>query len=257
MQKTSRPFMSTVDVNPFSLSDSQIYVSRDLSLLEFQRRVLDQAQDEKTPLLERVKFMAIFGSNMDEFFMLRVSSLYWQIASNGKNGSVQNLSSEMAEIRRLARELHATAQQCLHQEIIPKLEKAGIRFLAYSSLTKHQKERVYNYFKKTIYPLLIPLPLSYGHSFPHISNLYLNLAVVLQDRKGSVKLMRLQVPDTLPRLFPVKRSSSKARKNGKASYSYSFIWLEQIITANLEDVFPDAKILAVHPFRIIRDAALR
>ncbi len=254
---SSRGSMSITEVKSPLLSVPSHYTYRDLSLLEFQRRVLDQAQDEKTPLLERVKFMAIFGSNMDEFFMLRVSSLYWQIASNGKNGSVQNLSSEMAEIRRLARELHATAQQCLHQEIIPKLEKAGIRFLAYSSLTKHQKERVYNYFKKTIYPLLIPLPLSYGHSFPHISNLYLNLAVVLQDRKGSVKLMRLQVPDTLPRLFPVKRSSSKARKNGKASYSYSFIWLEQIIIDNLEDVFPDVKILAVHPFRIIRDAALR
>lgn len=249
--------MSITEVKSPLLSDPSLYIYRDLSLLEFQRRVLNLAQDEKTPLLERVKFLAIFGSNMDEFFMLRVSSLYWQIASNGKNGSSQGLSSELMAVRALARELYATAQQCLHQELVPKLEKSGIRLLDYSNLTKHQRERVYNYFKKTIYPLLIPLPLSYGHAFPHISNLYLNLAVVLQERKGNVKLMRLQVPETLPRLFPVKRASSKTRKNGKSVDNYSFLWLEQIIIANLEDVFPDAKILAVHPFRIIRDAALR
>ncbi|HEX9332055.1 MAG TPA: hypothetical protein VF896_09220, partial [Anaerolineales bacterium] len=249
--------MSITEVKSPLLSDPSLYIYRDLSLLEFQRRVLDQAQDEKTPLLERVKFLAIFGSNMDELFMLRVSSLYWRIASNGKDRSSQVLSSELMAVRALARELYATAQQCLHQELAPKLEKSGIRLLDYSNLTKHQRERVYNYFKKTIYPLLIPLPLGYGHAFPHISNLYLNLAVVLQEHKGSVKLMRLQVPDTLPRLFPVKRSSSKARKNGRSVDNYSFLWLEQIIIANLEDVFPDAKILAVHPFRIIRDAALR
>ncbi len=254
---SSRGSMSITEVKSPLLSDPSLYIYRDLSLLEFQRRVLDQAQDEKTPLLERVKFLAIFGSNMDELFMLRVSSLYWRIASNGKDRSSQVLSSELMAVRALARELYATAQQCLHQELAPKLEKSGIRLLDYSNLTKHQRERVYNYFKKTIYPLLIPLPLGYGHAFPHISNLYLNLAVVLQEHKGSVKLMRLQVPDTLPRLFPVKRSSSKARKNGRSVDNYSFLWLEQIIIANLEDVFPDAKILAVHPFRIIRDAALR
>jgi polyphosphate kinase len=129
--------------------------------------------------------------------------------------------------------------------------------LDYSRLNKNQKDRVYNYFKKTVYPLLIPLPLSYGHSFPHISNLYLNLAVVLQEKKGAIKLMRLQVPDKLPRLFPVKRSSGKSSNSGKSSDNYSFLWLEQIIIDYLDEVFPDEKVLAVHPFRIIRDAALK
>jgi polyphosphate kinase len=249
--------MSIAEVKTPLVSNSSLYIYRDLSLLEFQRRVLDQALDEKTPLLERFKFVAIFGSNMDEFFMLRVSNLHREIAANGQNGSSRSLISDLDSIRTVARELYATALQCLHQDLIPQLEKSGIRFLNYSRLTKHQKDRVYNYFKKTIYPLLVPLPLSYGHAFPHISNLYLNLAVVLQDRKGAIKLMRLQVPDTLPRLFPVKRASSKGRKNGKTSYNYSFIWLEQIIIDNLEEIFPETKILAVHPFRIIRDAALR
>jgi len=258
MQKISSPFMSTVDVNPFSLSDSQIYASRDLSLLEFQRRVLDQAQDEKTPLLERVKFMAIFGSNMDEFFMLRVPGIHRRISARDMETSFTGLdaSKELTAVRKLARELYATALQCLQKEILPKLEKSGIHFLDYSKLSKHQKERVYDYFKKTISPLLIPLPLGSGHPFPHVSNLYLNLALVLRDPKGNVRQMRLQIPDTLPRLFLVKQSSGKAHKGGKVAQHYYFIWLEQIIIANLTKVFPDSKVVAVHPFRIIRDAAV-
>src|SRR5215216_64991 len=104
MDKISSPFMSTLEVSPISLSDSAFYVSRDLSLLEFQRRVLEQAQDEKTPLLERVKFMAIFGSNMDEFFMLRISGLHRRILS----GSLETTdpAHELAAVRKLARELY-------------------------------------------------------------------------------------------------------------------------------------------------------
>jgi polyphosphate kinase len=247
--------MASVDVKPQVITGFPSFIPRDLSLLEFQRRVLEQARDEKTPLLERVKFLAIFGSNMDEFFMLRVSDLHRRIATNGRNGSHQKLIDELAEVRATARELYAMAFQCLHQDLMPQLEKSGIRILATSGLNKHQKERVYNYFNKTILPLLIPLPLGYGHAFPHISNLYLNLAVLLKERKGNIRLMRLQVPDTLPRLFPIKRSSGKSSKNGKSSDNYSFIWLEQILIDHLHEIFPDAKILAVHPFRIIRDAA--
>lgn len=247
--------MATVDFKPQTSIDHFHDIPRDLSLLEFQRRVLEQARDEKTPLLERVKFLAIFGSNMDEFFMLRVSDLHRRIASDGRNGSHQKLSDELAEVRSTARELYAAALQCLHQDLMPKLEKAGIRILDTAGLNKHQKERVYNYFKKTILPLLVPLPLSYGHAFPHISNLYLNLAVTLQERRGNIRLMRLQVPDTLPRLFTVKRSSGKSRKSSTSSDHYSFIWLEQIIIDHLDEIFPESKVLAVHPFRIIRDAA--
>ena len=250
--------MSTLEVNPVLLSDSPFYVNRDLSLLEFQRRVLEQAQDENNPLLERVKFLAIFGSNMDEFFMLRISGIHQGLSSrNGETPSTSlNPSNELTAIRKRAKELYATALQCLQTSILPQLDKSDIHFLAYSKLSKHQKERVYDYFKKTILPLLIPLPLSSGHPFPHVSNLYLNLAVVLRDQKGDLKSMRVQIPDTLPRLFLVKRSSGKARKNGKAPYRYYFIWLEQIIIANLDKLFPDQKVVAVHPFRIIRDAAV-
>src|SRR5574338_1180872 len=158
-----------------SLSSPALYIARDISLLEFQRRVLEQARDKKTPLLERVKFLAIFGSNMDEFFMLRISALQRRLAAEG-NGSAHNLKDELAAIHALAQELYTTALACLHDEVMPRLEKSGIHLLDYSQLTKHQKERVNKYFKKTILPLLIPLPLGQGHAFPHVSNLYLNLA---------------------------------------------------------------------------------
>jgi polyphosphate kinase len=239
---------------------TDLYVYRDISLLEFQRRVLELARDKKTPLLERVKFLAILGSNMDEFFMLRMSGIHRRRAlqDGSSSDSMEGGRNELAAVRSIARDLYSIALTTLHQEILPKLKKEGIHLLEYPRLTKHQKQRVYKYFKNTIFPLLIPLPLGYGHSFPHVSNLYLNLAVVLQDRKDKdkVRLMRLQVPESLPRLFPVKRSSGRS-KSGNSSSNDSFIWLEQIIIANLEDVFPDAKILGVHPFRIIRDAAIR
>lgn len=130
--------------------------------------------------------------------MLRLSNLHRQVTANGHNGTGQSLSNRLIAVRTLAKEVYAAVLQCLHSEIVPKLEKSGIHLLDYSRLTKHQKEWVYNYFKKTIHPLLIHLPLGHGHAFPHISNLYLNLAVVLKDRKENIRLMRLQVPDTLP-----------------------------------------------------------
>src|SRR5690242_19074195 len=203
MQKVSNPLVSTVEAKPDSVSHPPLYISRDLSLLEFQRRVLDQAQDEKNPLLERVKFLAIFGSNMDEFFMLRISGLHKRLPEDPSEApfAVLDSSAELSAVRTLAGELYTSALRCLHKKVLPHLEKNGIHFMEYSKLSKHQKERVHDYFKKTISPLLIPLPLSYGHPFPHVSNLYLNPAVILRDPKGETRWMRLQIPDTLPRLF--------------------------------------------------------
>ena len=256
VQKFSNPAVPALDVTVLPASDALRIVNRDLSLLEFQRRVLEQSQDRKTPLLERVKFLAIFGSNMDEFFMLRVPNIHKRMAASRLESPSADIPDELTPVRDLACELYTSAVQNLHDEMLPQLEKAGIHLMQSSRLPKHQKARVYDYFRKTVLPLLVPLPLSYGHPFPHISNLYLNLAVVLREHKGNIKLMRLQVPDTLPRLFPIKRSSGKARKDSKSMQSYSFMWLEEIIIANLEEIFPDAKVLAVHPFRIIRDATL-
>ncbi len=247
--------MKTLEANTISFAEPSLYLNRRLSLLEFQRRVLDQARDVRNPLLERIKFLAILGSNMDEFFMLRLPDIRKRAQSDGGEGLPP--TEELAAARKMASELYTLASRCLNRDILPRLNKAGVHILDYADLSKQQKERAREYFEKTIYPLLIPLPLSHVHPFPHISNLYLNLAIVLRDRKGQEKLMRLQVPETLPRLFPLKRSSGATRKDGTIPHHHYFLWLEQIIAANLADVFPGMKVVAVHPFRIIRDASLQ
>src|SRR5215208_3136688 len=136
MSKASGSFMSTLKVNPALLFDSPFYVSRDLSLLEFQRRVLELAKDETIPLLERVKFLAIFGSNMDEFFMLRISGIHRRILPRDIDAPPLELnqSQELAAVRKQARELYTDALQCLHKEMLPELDQAGIHFLNYAKL---------------------------------------------------------------------------------------------------------------------------
>jgi len=239
-----------------NLASPSLYLNRELSLLEFQRRVLEEAFDEHNPLLERVKFLAIFGSNMDEFFMVRVSGIQKQVEAHIPDVSVDGLTPPevLASIRKLSTELYQEALKCLHGKILPRLEKAGIHIQNYAKLSKPQKERIDDYFKEVIYPVLTPLALDPGHPFPHISNLSLNFAIVIRDHKGREKFARLKIPDTLPRLLPIKRSSGSVRKDGTIPHHHYFVWLEQVIAANLATLFPGMEILAVYPFRIIRDA---
>jgi len=239
-----------------NLSAPSLYINRELSLLEFQRRVLEEARDEKNPLLERLKFLAIFGSNMDEFFMVRVSGIRKQIESKVTKLSEDGLTprEELAVIRKTVEGLYKEAQQSFQRKIMPSLDKEGIHVLEYQKLSKAQKERADAYFKEVIYPILTPLALDPGHPFPHISNLSLNLAIVIRDKKGNEKFARLKVPDTLPRLIPIKKSSGGVRKDGTIPFHHYFVWLEQVIAANLGDLFPGLEVVAAHPFRIIRDA---
>lgn len=238
------------------LSSPSLYINRELSLLEFQRRVLEEARDENNPLLERLKFLAIFGSNMDEFFMVRVSGIRKQIEAGVTDVSSDGMTprDELAAIRKLAQELFHDAQQCFQRKLLPKLEKSGIHILEYHKLTKSQRERADTYFKDVIYPVLTPLALDPGHPFPHISNLSLNLAIVIRDKKGNEKFARLKVPGTLPRLIPIKRSSGGVRKDGTIPHHHYFVWLEQVVAANLQELFPGLEVVAAHPFRVVRDA---
>ncbi len=238
------------------LSDLSLYFNRELSLLEFQRRVLEEAQDENNPLLERVKFLSIFGSNMDEFFMVRVSGIRKLVEAHIAEVLPDGLTprEQLAAIRKLTLELYEVAHHCLDRKLLPQLDKAGIHLLDYPQLTKTQKEKVDTYFREVVHPVLTPLALDPGHPFPHISNLSLNLAIVIRDPKGTEKFARLKVPDTLARLVPVKRSSGATRKDGTIPVHHYFVWLEQVITANIGLLFPGMEIVAVHPFRIIRDA---
>jgi polyphosphate kinase len=233
-----------------------LFINRELSLLEFQRRVLDEALDERNPLLERLKFLAIFGSNMDEFFMVRVSGIRKQVEARIMEVFPDGLTPPevLSAARKVSFELYRNALYFFNKKLVPKLDKVGIHLLDYSKLSKAQVEKANDYFNKVIYPILTPLALDPGHPFPHISNLSLNLAIVVRDKKGHEKFARLKVPDTLPRLVPIKRSSGSARKDGTIPHHHYFVWLEQVIAANLAYLFPGLEVVAAYPFRIIRDA---
>jgi polyphosphate kinase len=238
------------------LSNPSHYVNRELSLLEFQRRVLEEAQDENNPLLERVKFLSIFGSNMDEFFMVRVSGIRKQIEARITEVSPDGLTprEQLAAIRKLATKLYKEAQQCLHRKLSPKLHRAGIHVLNYARLSQAQKEKADAYFAEVVYPVLTPLALDPGHPFPHISNLSLNLAIVIRDPEGNEKFARLKVPNTLPRLVPIKRSFGGDHKDSTNPHHSYFVWLEQVIAANVGLLFPGMQVLETHLFRVVRDA---
>ena len=238
------------------LSSPSLYINRELSLLEFQRRVLEEALDDRNPLLERLKFLAIFGSNMDEFFMVRVSGIRKQVEAHIMEVFPDGLTPPevLAAIRKSSLELYRSALNCLNKKLLPQLDKAGIHLMDYHKLTETQAKKADDYFKDVVYPVLTPLALDPGHPFPHISNLSLNLAIVIRDKKGNEKFARLKVPDTLPRLIPIKRSSGSARKDGTIPHHHYFVWLEQVITANLASLFPGMEVVAAYPFRIIRDA---
>ena len=248
--------VNIVETAAVDFTSPSLYINRELSLLEFQRRVLEEAWDESQPLLERVKFLAIFGSNMDEFFMVRVSGIRKMVEAHIMEVSPDGMTPpvELAALRKLSQELMAEAQRCYQRKLLPKLDKAGIHIIDYQKLNKTQQERVDTYFKEVVYPVLTPLALDPGHPFPHISNLSLNLAIVIRDIKGNEKFARLKVPDTLPRLLPIKRSSGGVRKDGTIPHKHYFVWLEQVIAANLNDLFPGMEVIAAHPFRIVRDA---
>jgi len=239
-----------------NLDDPQLYINRELSLLEFFRRVLEEAQDEKNPLLERVKFLAIVGSNLDEFFMVRVAGLKQQIAAGVVDIPADGLTpaEQLAAIRKASLKLMEDARKCLREQLLPKLRDSGVHILNYDELNDKQKTSVKDYFDEVIFPVLTPLAFDPGRPFPHISNLSLNLAVLIRGKKGAEHFARIKVPGSLPRLVPIKRSSGSTRKDGTVPYNHYFVWLEQVIAAYLDALFPGMKVVEAHPFRVIRDA---
>jgi polyphosphate kinase len=240
----------------FDLQDPKLYLNRELSLLEFQRRVLEEAADVRWPLLERAKFLSIFGSNMDEFFMVRVGGLLMQIQEGVVELSPDGLmpAEHVASIRKVASELLKNGHEMWTRTLQTQLDKAGIHVLDYENLDERQRETAQQYFDEVIFPVLTPLAFDPGHPFPHISNLSLNLAILIRDEKGNERFARLKIPGTLPRLVPLKKSSGATRKDGTVPYHHYFVWMEQVIMANLAALFPGMKILEAHLFRVIRNA---
>lgn len=233
-----------------------LFINRELSMLAFQRRVLEEALDARNPLLERVKFLAIIGSNLDEFFMVRVAGLKKQVDAGVFDAPPDGLTpaEQLAAIRKEALQIMKDARICLKDDLMPSLGKAGIYLLNFSELNDRQQDSVKSYFSEVVFPVLTPLAFDPGHPFPHISNLSLNLAILIRDRKGRDHFARVKVPSTLPRLVPIKRSSGSVRRNGTVPYNHYFVWLEQVIAANLDVLFPGMQVVESHPFRVTRDA---
>jgi len=246
------------EINQIDLSNPRYFINRELSMLEFQRRVLKEAEDETNPLLERVKFLSILGSNLDEFFMVRVSGLVKQVDAGVIDAPPDGLTpaEQLAAIRKISMQLMLEARDVFRGDIQPQLRKTGIIIQEYKELNDRQRALADQYFDEVVFPVLTPLAFDPGHPFPHISNLSLNLAVVICDDHSQELFARVKVPDTLPRLVPLKRSSGGLRKDGTPPRNHYFVWLEQLIAVNLYKLFPGMKICETHPFRVTRDADL-
>ncbi|MFN3345797.1 MAG: polyphosphate kinase 1, partial [Chloroherpetonaceae bacterium] len=246
---TSEVATPIVDSN---FNNPSLYINRELSWVAFNLRVLDEARCESHPLLERLKFIAIFSSNLDEFFMIRVSAVEEQVEAGIQTPSLDGLKplEQLIEIRKRVEAMLHERNDCFYNNILPKLAQAKIYFKACSELSETERTALDQYFENNIFPILTPLALDPGHPFPHVSNLSLSLAVQLKaDGDDEPRFARVKVPDTIPRLIRLDKIGIKPT-NGETV----FVWLEDVIATNIQKLFPEVEIQAVYPFRVIRDA---
>ena len=229
------------------LRDPSLYLNRELSWLEFNRRVLHEALDGRTPLLERLKFFGIFSSNLDEFYQVRVAGLKQQLAAGIVERTADGMTPEdqLRAISGTVRELVRHHRQGLMEEVLPALARHGLTLhQGVEELSRNDQEQLDAYFRANVFPVLTPLAVDPGHPFPYISNLSLSLAVVLRDADGEERFARVKVPKILPRWVPLPTANQ-------------FIPLEAVIGANLEALFPGVEILGCYTFRITRNTELQ
>ncbi len=232
------------------------YINRELSWLRFNSRVLEEARDPRHPLLERVKFLSIYGSNLDEFFMVRVSGLCRQLERGALEAPPDGMtpSEQLAGIRSHLKRERRRLYDCWREDLLPKLGDEGIEIVSYDALSAKKKRKLRAYFKRDIFPVLTPLAFDPGHPFPHVSNLSLNLAVVIDDGNQGERFARVKVPQALPRL--VRAPGSGRDQLGLESGRGRFVWIEELIAANLDLLFPGFEVAAAYTFRVTRDADL-
>jgi polyphosphate kinase len=243
------------------LDSGDLYFNRELSWLQFNWRVLEEAMDTTHPLLERVKFLSIFCSNLDEFFMIRVSGLRQQLEAVSVDLSPDGMSpaEQLAAIRRHLLPHLTTHANCWRSDILPKLKEAEINVIDYSELKGKQRRLLRRYFEEEVYPTLTPLAIDPAHPFPHISNLSVNLAVIVNDPTSGQRLARLKTPGVFPRLvrIPGEETADDYQKLGLEEVAANnFVWMEQVIAANLDMLFPGLDIVGAYPFRVTRNADL-
>jgi polyphosphate kinase len=247
VQQLTRP----IEVIP--RTKSELFFNRELSVLEFHGRVLAEAFEDSNPVLERLKFLSIFSSNLDEFFMIRVSGLKEEM-EHQVEVSPDGLTpaQQLAKARERVLSLIAEQARCLRENVLPSLAEAGISVVSYDSLSRHEKEGLEYYFVEKVFPVLTPLAVDPSHPFPYISPLSLNLGLIVdppQNMKSisSRKLIdrrfvRIKVPSILPRLVPVDASDTR------------FVLIEEIIEANIRALFPGMEPGPCYRFRVTRDA---
>ena len=260
--KTKRA-TETKKKSPAQLGRRENFLNRELSWLEFNRRVLEEALDPSNPLLERVKFLAIFSSNLDEFFMIRVSGLRRQLRTGVVSAPPDGLSpaQQLETLDARLQPMLASAARCWSGDLLPQLEGNGVKILTYDQLRNKQRKLLRAYFQREIFPALTPLAFDPSHPFPHISNLSINLAVVIQQPGEGDQLeqrfARLKVPQVFPRLLRIpteEKAASYERLGLHGVTSNHFVWLEEVIANNLDLLFPGVEVVDAFPFRVTRDA---
>ncbi len=244
-----------VELPPSLLHHKHLLFNRELSWIEFNRRVLEEALDETHPLLERLKFLAIFSSNLDEFFMIRVSGLMEQLDENAAQLSPDGLTpaEQLAEISARLKPLVAEQARALREDVLPKLAAEGVRVTPYKELTKDERQALDEYFTEHVFPVLTPQAVDSSHPFPYISNLSLNIGLMVEPAEDpggkfppamirNPRFVRIKVPPVVPRLVPVGDSGTR------------FTFLGELIAANVAALFPGRRVGKAYLFRVTRDA---
>ena len=238
--------VSAGQVAAVQVAPAPTYFNRELSWLDFNGRVLALAENQGIPLLERLKFLAIFDNNLDEFFQVRVAGLKEQLVSGVHVQSPDGLTPG-EQIERIRGSVHALDERLTHvfvHDLLPHLRREGILILSWDELSAPDRERLSEVFARDVFPVLTPLSVDTAHPFPYISNLSLNLAVVVRDpTTRQTRFARLKVPAILPRYLRLEER-------------LAFVPLEQVIAAHLEELFPGMEIVSTHAFRITRNADL-
>src|SRR5438105_4614919 len=232
-------------------SDPRNFINRELSWLEFNRRVLEEAQDATQPLIERVKFLTIFSSNLDEFFEIRVAGIKQQIESETSDVGPDGLSptETFNSIRRVVSEMVATQYALWNKELLPQLAENGIRVREVSQLSAKRAAWAHRYFQQEVFPMLTPLAVDASHPFPQLLNKSHNLFVRAKAQRGGEPLHAIvQVPRVVPRLIAMPRK--------EANEPWDYIYLASLIKQHISEVFPGLILEGVHPFRVTRNSDL-
>ena len=232
---------------PSGALDPSLFINRELSWLEFNERVLEEARDRRHPLLERVKFLSIVSSNLDEFFMIRVAAIREQVLAGVSEPSPDGRTplQQLVAIHERTEKMITDMAACFRDDLLPALGVAGIRLLGMTEVTPEERSSLADLFAREIYPVLTPLAFDPGHPFPYISNLSLSLAVAVRTPEGVERFARVKVPDVLSRLVQIPGG------NGTA---FRFVWLEDLISANLGMLFPGMEVIESYAFRVTRNA---